>query len=61
MRWQPIDTAPKDGTSILVWSPTPEQADVAWWADGPGCWLDNYGKYLTDEPSHWMHLPDGPR
>lgn len=58
--WQPIDTAPKDGTHILLW--TPSVRVVGRWDDEayePGEWRcipKGYGI----EPTHWMPLPDPP-
>ena len=66
-KWQPIETAPKDGTEILAcWdAPTPEyktRGVVRWeiynavgdgyWATAPGDW----NKRCT----HWMPLPTAP-
>lgn len=63
--WQSIETAPKDGTDILVcaWTDTmivvffddeAKDPNYPWGTlDGP-----NYHK---DAPTHWMQLPDPPR
>jgi hypothetical protein len=72
MEWQPIETAPKDGTRLLLWdslaknhafgsySPTEDDPFEA----GPYEWCaENYG-YDGSEgkiiPSHWMPLPTPP-
>lgn len=69
--WQPIDTAPKDGSWILLtggkdaqgWDhdePQPPMV-VAQWASYAECWqfawYDSgyYGEY--DQPTHWLPLP----
>lgn len=68
MTWQPISTAPRDGTRILVWDWLLNEATICQWsiakpfgsshgwvtdAEGPG--------YCSAvEASHWMPLPDGP-
>ena len=58
MNWQPIETAPKDGTMFLVW-PGDEEHATAYWEDGVWrlcCCCAN-----TDaEATHWMPLPPAP-
>lgn len=60
--WQPIETAPKDGTDIVV--------GCGPWHDplyGIACWdgaLEGWQIWFTDKvvdwPSHWMPLPPSP-
>jgi hypothetical protein len=72
-QWQPFDTAPTDGTDILVYR---EDAGVFMAAFRPSAgdpgengpqmngeerWFYNYGCDLTGKlPSHWMPTPDPP-
>jgi len=74
MNWQPIETAPKDGTSILVFGKF--GADIARWNKDPSVWDRDvdacwtvfepddyfYAIHLLDEfePTHWMPLPEPP-
>jgi hypothetical protein len=62
--WQPIETAPKDGTQILLavyfsgagWGIAAggwEQKRSHWWS-----WMFNGGD--DAQPTHWMPLPDPP-
>lgn len=54
VRWRPIETAPKDGTHILL-------ANKAHVADGlwrRTCWA---WPYLHNDPTHWMPLPAAPK
>ena len=50
MAWQPIETAPKDGTTVLLSSPSGRIAD--------GCWHERWGvwswPYVMVNPTHWM-------
>jgi hypothetical protein len=59
--WQPIETAPKDGTFILAcWRSTDLNGDlphVVSYTEGE--WRDDYGEEYM-EPTHWMPLPDPP-
>lgn len=70
--WQPIETAPRDGTHIDVWyapkSPTGEplipcRVAYAYFEDGRW-WYQNtsngLGLRLWQEPTHWMPLPEPP-
>ena len=54
--WQPIETAPKDGSSILLATPKGRIAD--------GFWGLHYKvwswPYIMVEPTHWMPLPVAP-
>jgi hypothetical protein len=67
--WQPIVTAPRDGSRVLLWyPPTREDAGVA--AEGffdalfDGVWMVSRGSSHIDrrvrKPTHWMPMPDGP-
>lgn len=67
--WMPIETAPKDGTPILVWGAGESRAREADWQEDwygdeskPGWMIANcdeeYGYYVN--ATHWMHLPSPP-
>lgn len=68
MEWRPIESAPKDGSDVLVVND--RGIFVAQWnEDGPDNCLDEFwhvrdGKYWHDlrgmKPTHWMPLPDPP-
>jgi hypothetical protein len=58
--WLPIETAPKDGTDILLWCPLPgsEYSVVGKLCDG--WWQSSYEGEDVFNPSHWMPLPAPP-
>lgn len=64
--WQPIETAPRDGTTVLagaqgrdghLWHPLPLRfLDGRWRADfAEGGW-----RSIDPQPTHWMPLPEPP-
>ena len=64
--WQPIETAPRDGTRILVWpawgvTTKGTRAEVVVWRAGKRTsgWEGPFGRIIPVAPSHWM-LPDPP-
>lgn len=72
MKWQPIDTAPKDGTWVFVAcaSRRPDEdsypAAVARWGKGysdSGAWVEqwcvdgNVDLGWWPDPTHWMPIP----
>jgi hypothetical protein len=63
--WQPIETAPKDGTTILVCGHACEGyyvADVKW-VFGEWCLFDpcdDTHSYPSYDHTHWMPLPAPP-
>jgi len=62
-QWLPIDTAPKDGTPILIGIEGAEyHASKAWWDDEKALWLINERPcvYIPLQPTHWMPLPTPP-
>lgn len=58
LAWEPIASAPKDGTPILGWSG--HSYEVAVWNHASEMWLICDGEYSFD-PTHWMRLPDPPK
>lgn len=68
MEWQPIETAPKDGTVILLAEPNHDGS----FCIATGRWVEPYikppywGDGLTDDllmdgPTHWSPLPEAPK
>lgn len=59
-RWQPISTAPKDGTEILIFAEDEETTGnvlVSRWRNDtiPNGWAG------SERPSHWLPLPLPPK
>ena len=47
--WQPIETAPKDGSRIIIWDPRgKDMAIVSWYKQ-----YDDFYPVLPDEDQHW--------
>ena len=68
---QPISTAPRDGTRVLVFVPGPADHHRGWlsarwetegqpgvWLCGGHIWSDEAIHLNNPEPTHWMPLPD---
>jgi len=66
MNWQPIETAPRDGTNILVLMEG-VVIEASW--QGSGYWVvscvSSHGCGCcgsdNEEPTHWMPLPAAPK
>jgi hypothetical protein len=76
MEWQPIETAPKDGTEVLLFYPRYRQGIFIGHFDvsvhmshgketyrSEKWWNGGYGGMFgkEPEPTHWMPLPSPPR
>jgi hypothetical protein len=73
-QWQPIETAPRDGTDILLAFPGYKRACIGHYYDRTEMkfgqvvresrgWHDGYWLHIGDEvpePTHWMPLPTLP-
>jgi hypothetical protein len=65
MNWQPIETAPKDGTPILGYRDG-QMTTVVWkrWGEWAGEWCLVAPGYYAEaddwEPTDWTPLPDPP-
>lgn len=69
--WQPISTAPKDGSEIIV-SSIDGGVFAGFWSDVPNYWGD-FGWFEESDraaceatrkpfkPTHWQPLPAGPK
>ncbi|MFN7883105.1 MAG: DUF551 domain-containing protein [bacterium] len=75
MNWQPIDTAPKDGSEVILWHADymafGYHSPKGWMVTNNGDYLDgghgndylcNTKKYASYQPpTHWMPLPEPPK
>jgi hypothetical protein len=65
--WQPIESAPKDGTEILVTDArTKDWTHVAYWDDAvsaeyPWMHADADSSWHKDMFTHWMPVPAAPQ
>lgn len=75
MEWQPIETAPKDGTYVLLYFPHRNLVIGGLWEyQGEGDWemgIEDWQDWCTDDdvviqedpsyaPTHWMSIPNPP-
>jgi len=64
--WQPIETAPKNGDTVLLWREIGGVVSAFWdcCADFDWWYIDDgkYGPYPLrgPNPTHWMPVPSGP-
>lgn len=66
--WQPIETAPKDGTVVLVFAPDASEPRVFTaqfndYGEGGADWFDACdcaSLPILATPTHWMPLPEPP-
>lgn len=64
-KWRPIETAPKDGTPVLLFFPAGPHhggAIEGWWFSSPKEIDDGWETIIgtIGEPTHWRPLPDPP-
>ena len=57
MEWQPIETAPKDGTLVDLWHKDRFRIAETWWDPSDECWSSCHD---DDDFTHWMPLPEAP-
>jgi hypothetical protein len=59
--WQPIETAPKDGTRLLLFSRRPwDRPHVGYYCGPPHGWVTDHG-WCGPKPTHWQPLPEPPK
>ena len=60
--WQPIATAPKDGTPVLLWWPywANVRPLVGWWQNNGGWQSWEASDEDAKPPTHWSALPSPP-
>jgi hypothetical protein len=58
--WRPIGTAPRDGTSIIVWTAYGTITLAEWTGDQFYPWKGSDDEYAEHVITHWMSLPPPP-
>jgi hypothetical protein len=60
--WQPIETAPKDGTRFLAFYVADEGIYDILWDEGLGWVSQDYSieNFMQSDFTHWMPLPPPP-
>lgn len=58
-QWQPIDTAPTDGTYVLIYGHDSECVEIGNCEDGFGWWSQEGPR--DPAPTHWMPIPQPPK
>ena len=58
MEWQPIETAPRDGTLVDLWHKDGFRMTEVWWEQTDECWSCVMG---DESFTHWMQLPEPPK
>ena len=60
MKWQPIETAPKDGTVVLAFTASEGRRAMwpAYYKEDSGDWTQVSGPFI--QPTHWMPMPEPP-
>ena len=68
--WQPIETAPRDGSKVLLWLPDPRTLDPviigrwsfdSWWTHDDR-WMNDHSDESEFDiaPTYWQPLPEPP-
>ena len=58
--WQPIETAPRDGTHFLAYEPTGDMYRAAYHSHGYVMAFGGQPVVKPPEPTHWMLVPPSP-
>src|SRR5260221_11455258 len=58
--WQPIETAPKDRTKVILYIPPYEYLYTGKYFDKQWS-IDQWHTGRGDNPTHWMPFPDPPQ
>lgn len=69
--WQPIETAPKDGTLVIgIWFDEYAEPAPRWvfhccryveWSTDFWRWQDDYTDGVSISPTHWVLAPEPPK
>ena len=57
MKWQPIESAPKDGTKIVIYDG--DVPAVGFWHKPSGKFVVDWDHAVYDGATLWLPLPDG--
>jgi hypothetical protein len=56
MQWQPIETAPKDGLSVLLYEDFEPAICAGYWGLESEAWISHRSQSFWRPPTHWMPI-----
>jgi len=60
LAWRPIETAPKDKSSILIID-SENFITIGYFSEERGCFANTEECWKIETPTHWMPLPEPPK
>jgi len=57
-RWQPIETAPRDGRTVLLFDGS--EFETGYWENLAVQWVNDFFEKVKIQPTHWMAIPAAP-
>lgn len=58
--WLPIETAPRDGRTLLLWDASREKAVFGYWSDEEDRWLQDLNDVEIYQAIYWMSIEPPP-
>lgn len=59
--WRTMESAPKDGSAIILWLPNSTKMVIGYFENGTSVWWVRHGAMIPEKPLYWQPLPAPPK